>query len=100
MLLQSHAGEIALLPALPANWPAGRVTGLRARGGYEVDLEWREGRLVQAVLRAQRDGLCRVRLPRGEDAAVQVNSGAVPLIPSPDGAWEFPVAAGGEYLLR
>src|SRR5687768_16670268 len=54
MLLQSHAGEIHLLPALPAAWATGEVRGLRARGGVEVDIEWRMGGLVKATLKTSR----------------------------------------------
>jgi alpha-L-fucosidase 2 len=69
MLVQSHRRAadgrtpvVELLPALPAAWPKGRVTGLRARGAFEVDLEWAGGRLTSATLRADRGGPCVVQL--------------------------------------
>jgi alpha-L-fucosidase 2 len=61
MLVQSHAGEIELLPALPASWTKGKVTGLRARGGHELDLEWNEGKLTRAALRPTHAGEVRLR---------------------------------------
>jgi len=51
MLLQSQAGEIELLPALPTEWPTGSITGLRARGGYEVSETWEKGKLVSAMVK-------------------------------------------------
>ncbi|MNC63747.1 hypothetical protein D3C75_1138950 [compost metagenome] len=64
MLLQSHLGEISLLPALPDHWKNGRVQGLKARGGYEVDLEWKEHVLVSAKITAAHDGLCQLSYSR------------------------------------
>ncbi|MFZ9936432.1 MAG: glycoside hydrolase family 95 protein [Luteolibacter sp.] len=52
MLVQSHAGTIHLLPALPDAWPEGRVTGLRARGGFEIDMAWRDGELAEVSVRS------------------------------------------------
>ena len=50
MLVQSHSGEIVLLPALPAAWSDGRVTGLRVRGGFELDLAWQDGALTTVTV--------------------------------------------------
>ena len=63
MLVQSHAGEINLLPALPHEWAAGSVRGLRARGGFEVDINWNEGRLASGSILAEQGGVARVRVP-------------------------------------
>lgn len=62
MLLQSQAGEIELLPALPKEWPTGKISGFRARGGYEISIEWKNGQLVSAgVKNVSGDGHCKVR---------------------------------------
>jgi alpha-L-fucosidase 2 len=61
MLVQCDEGEIRLLPALPAAWPAGRVTGLRARGGFEIDMSWKNGALERASVRSLVGGPLRLR---------------------------------------
>jgi alpha-L-fucosidase 2 len=61
MLLQSCAGEIELLPALPKAWPNGSVKGLRARGGFELDIRWKEGKLTNVTVHSLAGGSCRLR---------------------------------------
>lgn len=58
MLIQSHGGEIRLLPALPSSWPSGSVRGLRARGGFTINIDWRDGMLELAEICAANTGEC------------------------------------------
>jgi alpha-L-fucosidase 2 len=71
MLIQSHAGEIHLLPALPRAWANGSLRGLRARGGVEVDATWTGGRVVSATFRASVDGTHRVRI-NGQTSSIAI----------------------------
>jgi alpha-L-fucosidase 2 len=73
-LLQSHAGEISLLPALPTDWTDGSVTGLRARDGLEVSMQWKAGKLVSAQIRGITPGPCRVR-SGGKTVTVPLQAG-------------------------
>jgi alpha-L-fucosidase 2 len=76
MLVQSQAGEIELLPALPAEWPIGQVSGLRARGGYEVGIAWQNGKLVSATVKnISGDGKAKVRYG-GKVVELTVKKGA------------------------
>lgn len=66
MLLQSHEAFIELLPALPAAWKEGEVKGLCARGGFELDIRWKEGKLLGASLRSKKGGTCRLHYGQKE----------------------------------
>jgi alpha-L-fucosidase 2 len=74
MLIQSHAGEIHLLPALPEAWKTGRFSGLRARGGFEIDLAWKDGSPHETIIRSERGGQTSVRFldwPPGDPFAIE-----------------------------
>ena len=100
MLLQSHAGEIGLLPALPKAWPTGRCAGLRARGGLTVDLTWEDGRGTEAILRADEDGQHRLR-PPSEQRIYAVHCDGVPVHMSIDdrGCTVIEVQPGKRYVV-
>jgi alpha-L-fucosidase 2 len=84
MLVQSHDGDIYLLPALPKSWSSGKVTGLKARGGFEIDMEWEKGKLKKAVIHSSLGGNCRIRTnnavkPLGIDYSLAVEKNSNPL---------------------
>ena len=110
MLLQSHllwqgasdSSEehylLHLLPALPAAWPQGRISGLRARGGVEVDMEWKSGKAVVVVLRPAADVTCRIRAPRGQTIKdIHGGKKANRLSPRQDGSVEVRLSGGVGY---
>ena len=100
MLLQSHTGEISLLPSLPPAWTNGHVSGLRARGGLAVDLAWRQGKLVSANLRALVSGSHRIRAPSDQPiASISTGRQKIPVSPEKDGTVSLKVEAGKDYQI-
>jgi alpha-L-fucosidase 2 len=75
MLLQSHAGEISILPALPMSWPTGSVKGLYARGAVEVDIDWQNGKASRVVLRSPIAAGHKVRFADGRVETVKLAAG-------------------------
>jgi len=99
LLLQSHRGVVDLLPALPAAWPAGSVTGLRARGGLSVDLWWRDRAVTGVRLAADRAGPVTVRCARlaGRPVVELATGRPVPVTRVGAASWRFTARAGGRY---
>ncbi len=101
MLLQSQHDEIHLLPALPAAWPDGAVTGLRARGDVTIDLQWRRGELHEATVQANRAALLTLRLRDAERySLVDAADGAWMQVLGANGSLSFFAQGGHRYLLR
>lgn len=97
MLVQSHQEVIQLLPALPAAWGNGSVSGLRARGGYTIDLAWSNGRVERAVIVAGASGRARVRVV--DEVRVVSDGRPVPHVRRGEEI-TVPVTAGGRYVLE
>lgn len=97
LLLQSHEEELNLLPALPASWNTGEVSGLLARGGFEIGMRWQNGRLIEATILSKAGNLCRVR----STAALQVTSQGKPVgVTRPEkDVVEFKTTPGATYNL-
>ena len=81
MLIQSHGGEIFLFPALPDNWPNGSIKGIRTRGGFIVDMEWKKGKVSKVKIESSLGGNCRIRTHvnlKSVDTNLQVAQGRNP----------------------
>ncbi len=100
MLVQSHAGEIAFLPALPSAWASGEVTGLKARGGAEADVHWKNGNAVSAKVRAFTAGEHKLRAPAGQCIERIIKDSGEEYSPNEDGTYTVSLAKGEGVEIR
>ncbi|SHK26189.1 alpha-L-fucosidase 2 [Anaerocolumna jejuensis DSM 15929] len=106
MLLQSTQGILNILPALPKQWSEGYIKGIRARGNYEVDLEWENGQLLKAVIKSctvksgrKRKDKVKIKYGNREDYLITHQGEAIPVLAADGGLLEFEVIRGEEYVM-
>lgn len=118
MLVQSHDGFLNILPAIPDNWTSGEVKGMKARGGFEVDVIWNNGKITQLTVRSKLGGNCRIDVPNAVKvigktavkAAKSANQNAFykaiqqsatePVVRKNRPVYDFATEAGKEYIFK
>jgi alpha-L-fucosidase 2 len=97
MLVQSHDGYISLLPALPDQWKSGELTGVCARGGFELDFQWTDGMVTDAKILSKAGKVCRMKV--GRPVKVTCREKVVASKEMPGGVIEFETKRGESYAL-
>ena len=98
MLVQSHEGVIDLLPALPTEWSEGKITGVIARGAFELGFQWRNHKLTNSSVLSRKGGVCRldVKVP----VVVKNNGKTMPVKTIGNGIIEFQTRQGEIYSIN
>jgi alpha-L-fucosidase 2 len=99
MLIQSHTGEIHLLPAIPKAWATGSVKGLRARKGFSVDMEWKGGNVTAALIHSNLGNLCRIR-STAKVSHVSSSNRQIPLTRPEENVVEFKTEPAESYSIE
>jgi len=97
MLLQSHEGALRFLPALPKSWSTGYVQGLKARGGFIVDMKWEGSKFREGKIKSSVDQLCRIQC--NQSIKVSSEGKTIRTSTGEEGVYEFETEAGKSYIL-
>jgi len=100
MILQSNEDYIDLLPALPADWTNGEIKGVCARGGFEISMQWKDGKVMRVEVLSKAGNTCHIKLHNGGKFNVTATGAAVNVKDSGDGSGEFVTVKGGVYVLE
>ena len=97
MIVQSHEGVIDLLPAVPGEWGTGRFDGVRVRGGFELNMAWKDKKITTVEIMSKAGRTCRINA--GSGYRVTQDGREIPVKTRKDGSLEFETVKGRNYLL-
>jgi alpha-L-fucosidase 2 len=99
MILQSNEDFINVLPALPADWPTGEIKGVCARGGFEINMQWKDGKPIKINVLSKSGNRCRIKLPGGQKFTAAFQGTAININYLSDGSGAFETVKGGVYTM-